>query len=87
MVVIVEVEEDGGAAGIAFKGIELPIHVILHEVKAQLPARVGLLAEVLYPVPNLLHGQHSPIKFLLVMQHANISHCLWRKVDVKVGPR
>lgn len=53
MVVVVEVEENGGAAGVAFKGIELPIRLVLHEVKAQLPARLGLLAEVPHPVPDL----------------------------------
>lgn len=56
--VVVEVEEDGGTTGVALKRVQLPIAVILHEVEAQLPARIGLRAEVLDPVPYLPKHPH-----------------------------
>lgn len=59
MAVIVKVEEDGGAAWIALERIQPTVAVILHEVKAQLPTRLCLLAEIPHPVPNLPANSNS----------------------------
>ncbi len=51
--VVVKVEEDCGAAGVALESVQLPVTVVLHEVKAQLSTHLGLLAKVPHPIPDL----------------------------------
>ena len=58
MVMLVEVEEDGAGARVALKGVHAAVAGVPHEVEAQLPARPGLLAEALDPVPDL----HSTLR-------------------------
>ena len=55
---IVEVKQDAAAPWVALKAVQLPIAVVPHEIKAQLPCRSGLLAEALHPVPDL--HTHAP---------------------------
>lgn len=53
MILVVEVEEDGAGARVALKGVHAPVSAVEHEVKAQLPAYAGRLAETLDPLPDL----------------------------------
>ena len=53
MVGVIEVEEDSAGAGVALKGVHAAVAGVSHEVKAQLPARPGLLAEAFDPLPDL----------------------------------